>query len=67
MKYTLAPGATAPTRATEGSAGYDLAANKTAVLIPGERALISTGVSLQLPADLLPKDQKTSSPEKDAQ
>lgn len=52
MKYTLAPGATAPTRATEGSAGYDLTANKTTILIPGERALVSTGVSLQLPADL---------------
>lgn len=52
MKYTLAPGATAPTRATEGSAGYDLNANKTAALIPGERALVGTGVSLQLPADL---------------
>lgn len=52
MKYTLAPGATAPTRATEGSAGYDLAANETTTLIPGERALVGTGVSLQLPADL---------------
>ena len=52
MKYTLAPGATAPTRATEGSAGYDLSSNQTAALIPGERALVSTGVSLQLPADL---------------
>ena len=52
MKYILAPGATAPTRATEGSAGYDLTANESTVLIPGERALISTGVSLALPAGL---------------
>ena len=52
MKYTLAPGATAPTRATEGSAGYDLTANETATLNPGERTLIGTGVSLQLPAGL---------------
>lgn len=52
MKYTLAPGATAPTRATEGAAGYDLTAKKPATLIPGERALVSTGVSLALPAGL---------------
>ena len=52
MKYTLAPGATAPTRATEGSAGYDLSANETATLNPGERTLIGTGVALQLPPDI---------------
>lgn len=52
MKYMLAPGATAPTRATEGAAGYDLTAKKPATLIPGERALVSTGVSLALPAGL---------------
>ena len=52
MKYTLAPGATAPTRATKHAAGYDLAANETVTLDPAERAIISTGVSLQLPPDI---------------
>lgn len=52
MKYTLAPGATAPTRATEGSAGYDLTANETNVIPSKGRAIISTGVALELPADL---------------
>lgn len=49
MKYTLAPGATAPTRATEGSAGYDLASNETVTLAADEWVLISTGLSLALP------------------
>ena len=52
MKYTLAPGATAPTRATEGSAGYDLASNGKACIEPGERILVGTGLSLELPPDI---------------
>ena len=52
MKYTLAPGATAPTRATEGSAGYDLSANGKACIEPGERILVGTGLSLGLPPDI---------------
>ena len=52
MKYMLAPGATAPTRATEGSAGYDLTASESTPLYPGHRAIVSTGVSLQLPEGL---------------
>lgn len=55
MKYTLAPGATAPTRATEGSAGYDLAAYlpKRAhqvkfVHLRGVTAM-RTGVSMAIP------------------
>ena len=55
MKYTLAPGATAPTRATKHAAGYDLTAH-----IPGHghRAkfvhlhgvtVIHTGVSVAIP------------------
>ena len=55
MKYTLAPGATAPTRATEGSAGYDLAAyipkRTRQVKFVQLRGLtvIRTGVSVAIP------------------
>ena len=55
MTYTLAPGATAPTRATEGSAGYDLAAyipkRTRQVKFVQLRGLtvIRTGVSVAIP------------------
>ena len=53
MKYTLAPGATAPTRATEGSAGYDLSAyipeRKWCSFYPGKVTEVRTGVSLAIP------------------
>ena len=55
MKYTLAPGATSPTRATEGSAGYDLAAyipkRTRQVKFVQLRGLtvIRTGVSVAIP------------------
>ena len=52
VPYTLAPGATAPTRATPGAAGLDLHAyllDGPRILSPGERARIRTGVSLALP------------------
>jgi deoxyuridine 5'-triphosphate nucleotidohydrolase len=39
-----------PTRGTPGSAGYDLAADEDTNLWPGERRLISTGVSVAVPA-----------------
>jgi len=38
-----------PTRASENAAGYDLASAEPAILAPGERKLIKTGVHVQLP------------------
>lgn len=49
MKIKLAPGATAPTRATDGSAGYDLYSTESLHLEGGQRALVSTGVSIAVP------------------
>lgn len=49
MKIKLSPGATAPTRATGGSAGYDLYSAESLHLAGGERALVSTGVSIAVP------------------
>lgn len=54
MKYTLAPGATAPTRATEGSAGYDLAAyfegsDDFDIIVNREAVTVRTGVSVAIP------------------
>lgn len=54
IPYTLAPGATPPTRATPGAAGLDLhaclAAGMIIIVSPGQRARVATGVSLALPA-----------------
>ena len=50
--YTLAEGATAPTRTTAGAAALDLYAwlpHYTMTLPPGERARIDTGVTLAVP------------------
>jgi dUTP pyrophosphatase len=42
-----------PSRQTEGSAGYDVAsAEPDFVLEPGERRLVSTGLSMELPGDI---------------
>lgn len=52
MNITLKPGAIAPFRATEGSAGYDLYAylpDGLVTIAPGERKLIPTGVAIALP------------------
>ena len=53
IAYTLAPGATAPTRATPGAAGLDLHAHlpdgARVSIPPGEWAHIPTGVSVALP------------------
>ncbi|HET6830412.1 MAG TPA: dUTP diphosphatase [Solirubrobacterales bacterium] len=46
----LEPGATLPSRAHEGDAGLDLRAAEPAVLGPGERASIGTGVAVEIPA-----------------
>jgi len=46
----LRPEAQLPAQAYEGDAGFDLAACERAVLEPGERATIPTGIAVELPA-----------------
>jgi dUTP pyrophosphatase len=46
----LEPGAALPSRANEGDAGIDLAAAEPALLGPGERASIGTGIAVAIPA-----------------
>lgn len=38
-----------PTRATEGAAGLDLHASESGEILPGHRALVSTGLIMELP------------------
>jgi dUTP pyrophosphatase len=38
-----------PDRAYHGDAGFDLASCEAAVLAPGERAVISTGIAVEIP------------------
>ena len=45
----LDPAVALPRRARDGDAGLDLAANADAVVGPGERALIPTGLAVALP------------------
>ena len=45
----LRPDARLPEQAYEGDAGLDLAACEEAVLAPGERAIVSTGVAVEIP------------------
>ncbi len=45
----LAPGAEAPSRAHAGDAGYDLIAAERAVLAPGERVVVGTGIAVAVP------------------
>jgi dUTP pyrophosphatase len=45
----LAPDARKPTRAHEGDAGYDLRSLEEAVLHPGEREVLRTGIGLAIP------------------
>jgi dUTP pyrophosphatase len=40
-----------PTRAHDGDAGYDLHAAEPAVLGPGERASVGTGIAVAIPAE----------------
>lgn len=47
----LSDAARPPTRAHAGDAGYDLAAAETALLGPGERASVGTGVAVAIPPD----------------
>ena len=46
----LRPDAQVPTRAYDGDAGIDLAACDRVELAPGERALVSTGLAVAIPA-----------------
>jgi len=45
----LVGGATAPARAHDGDAGYDLTSAESATLAPGERALVGTGIAVAIP------------------
>jgi dUTP diphosphatase len=50
LEFTrLSDAARAPSRAHDGDAGYDLHAAEAAVLGPGERASIGTGVAVAIP------------------
>ena len=42
--------ATLPERAYDGDAGLDLASCESAVLGPGERAVVATGIAVEIPA-----------------
>ncbi len=46
----LTDGALAPTRANPGDAGCDLYAAEAAVIGPGERASVGTGIAVEIPA-----------------
>jgi dUTP pyrophosphatase len=51
LRYArLDPAARAPARAHESDAGYDLHALEAAVLAPGARASVGTGIALAIPA-----------------
>ena len=45
----VAPGGRLPTRAHEGDAGIDLHAAEAVSLDPGERAIVGTGISVEIP------------------
>jgi dUTP pyrophosphatase len=45
----LRPEARTPARAYAGDAGYDLAAAESAVLAPGGRAVVGTGIAVAIP------------------
>jgi dUTP diphosphatase len=46
----LRPDAVLPRQAYEGDAGMDLAACEALTLAPGERALVGTGIAVEIPA-----------------
>jgi len=45
----LTPHALIPSRATDGSAGYDIYSAEGYVLLPGHRVVVSTGIQIRLP------------------
>jgi dUTP pyrophosphatase len=46
----LVPGAVLPKRGSDGAVGYDLVATHGCVILPGQRGLVPTGLSLELPS-----------------
>lgn len=47
--HLLDKDASPPTRAHSADAGWDLYASKPTVILPGERAVVSTGIGLDIP------------------
>jgi dUTP pyrophosphatase len=45
----LVENAQLPTRGSPGAVGYDLTSTEGYVVLPGKRAVVSTGISIQLP------------------
>lgn len=45
----LVDGAQIPVRSSDGAVGYDLHSVNGYVILPGRRAIVSTGISVQLP------------------
>ena len=45
----LSPDAQLPSRATDGSAGYDLTSIESHVILPGHRAIVRTGLAIEIP------------------
>jgi dUTP pyrophosphatase len=45
----LSSDAQLPTRGSDGAAGYDLQSTESCVILPGKRAVVATGLSLELP------------------
>ena len=45
----LSADAQLPTRGSDGAAGYDLQSIESCVVLPGKRAVVATGLSIELP------------------
>jgi dUTP pyrophosphatase len=45
----LSPDAELPFRGTPGSAGYDLTSTESHVILPGYRAVVATGLAVEIP------------------
>lgn len=45
----LVPEAVLPQRGSQGAVGYDLVATHGCVILPGQRGLVPTGISVELP------------------
>ena len=46
----LNPEATIPRRGSDGAAGYDLYSTDSALILPGRRAVIGTGIAVEIPS-----------------
>jgi dUTP pyrophosphatase len=47
-----------PARATDGAAGFDVVASENVSIESGERALVSTGVKMAMPENVVPEDHR---------